>query len=238
MRWIFGLLIAGLVALAPGGSAAAKSNLENIAVHDLKSSSELEKLALPKIDQPEWLKKAIEAEAVAVGVPQRSGSGPVTVTYSVTTAGAITANIQEFKTQANQTLNSGSGWARMGVHFNEVASGGNFTLVLAEASQLPVYSSDCSAEYSCRAGRFVIINQDRWLYATPSWNSGGGGLRDYRHMVINHEVGHWLGHGHAYCGGAGQAAPVMQQQSIDLQGCAFNAWPLVTELWSTQLGIR
>ena len=55
-------------------------------------------------------------------------------------------------------------------------------------------------------------------------------MRDYRHMVVNHEMGHWLGSGHQYCGGIGQPAPVMQQQSIDLQGCAFNPWPLDWEL--------
>ncbi len=154
------------------------------------------------------------------------------------TKGVITASLAEFKQQANQTLNDARGWARMGVVFKEVASGGQFTLVLSEASQVPSFSpGGCDAQYSCRAGRYVIINQDRWLGATTSWNSAGGTLRDYRHMVINHETGHWLGHGHQVCGGAGQAAPVMQQQSISLQGCSFNAWPLTSELWSTQLGI-
>jgi hypothetical protein len=99
------------------------------------------------------------------------------------------------------------------------------------------FSSGCGTEYSCRAGRYVIINQDRWLGATPSWNNAGGSLRDYRHMVINHETGHWLGHDHANCAGAGQPAQVMQQQSIDLQGCSFNPWPTASELWSSQLGI-
>lgn len=148
----------------------------------------------------------------------------------------ITANLAEFKQQASQTYNDSRGWSRLGISFSEVATGGSFTLVLAEASRLDSYAG-CSSDYSCRVGRLVIINQDRWLGATPSWNNAGGSLRDYRHMVINHETGHWLGHGHQACGGAGQPAPVMQQQSIDLAGCKFNAWPTVDELWSTQLGI-
>jgi len=108
---------------------------------------------------------------------------------------------------------------------------------LSVASELPNFSEGCSSEYSCNVGRYVIINQDRWLGATSSWNNAGGTLRDYRHMVVNHETGHWLGHGHANCGGSGQPAPLMQQQSIDLQGCKFNPWPLDSELTSSRLGI-
>jgi hypothetical protein len=126
----------------------------------------------------------------------------------------------------------------MGVAFQEVASGGSFTLVLSEANEVPRFSPGCGAEYSCNAGRYVIINQDRWLGATAPWNQSGGSLRDYRHMVVNHETGHWLGHSHQSCTGSGQPAPVMQQQSIDLQGCTFNPWPLASELWSTTLGIQ
>lgn len=201
----------------------------------------IESLSLPSIKEPKWLadqKAAEKAAAAAAGLRAVQAGQQVTVTYDVTTKGSITASLAEFKQQANQTLNDARGWARMGVIFKEVASGGQFTLVLSEASQVPSFSpGGCDAQYSCRAGRYVIINQDRWLGATSSWNSAGGTLRDYRHMVINHETGHWLGHGHQACGGAGQAAPVMQQQSISLQGCSFNAWPLTSELWSTQLGI-
>ena len=191
----------------------------------------------PSLKEPGWLQQQNAAEAAArVNAAKRSATK--TVTYDVTTRGVVTASLAEFRAQANATLNDPRGWARMGVVFQEVASGGVFTLVLSEASQLPSFSPGCGVEYSCRAGRYVIINQDRWLGATDSWNQAGGSLRDYRHMVVNHETGHWLGHGHANCGGTGQAAAVMQQQSIALQGCKFNPWPLDSELWSTQLGIK
>lgn len=84
-------------------------------------------------------------------------------------------------------------------------------------------------------GDTVIINDDRWAGASDAWNSSGGSLRDYRHMVVNHEVGHWLGHGHSNCSKSGAKAPVMQQQSINLQGCVFNPWPLSEELWTSRL---
>jgi len=67
------------------------------------------------------------------------------------------------------------------------------------------------------------------LHATTTWTANNRSLRDYRHLVVNHETGHWLGFGHAYCGGPGQLAPVMQQQSISLQGCKPNPWPLASE---------
>ena len=214
----------------------AQSTIDPADYSSLRES--LKEVTLPTIEQPQWLKDqlAVEAAAAAQASAKRAPS-TITVTYDVSTRGGVTASLSEFKLQANQTLNDARGWARMNVRFVEVASGGSFSLVLATADQLPTFSAGCSPDYSCRAGRYVIINQDRWMGATSSWNGAGGSLRDYRHMVINHETGHWLGHGHSSCGGAGQPAAVMQQQSIDLQGCSFNPWPLACELSSTQLGI-
>lgn len=221
---------AGVMMLA--SSTATVSTAINPADYSIMRET-LKEVQLPRIDQPAWLKKQL-AEEEAQG---KKAASTMTVTYDVTTKGAVYASMSEFKLLANQTLNDSRGWSRMNVKFVEVASGGMFTLVLSEASQLPSFSSGCSAEYSCRAGRYVVINQDRWMGATSSWNAAKGSLRDYRHMVVNHETGHWLGHGHSDCGGAGQRAAVMQQQSINLQGCSFNPWPLPGELWSTQLGI-
>lgn len=75
---------------------------------------------------------------------------------------------------------------------------------------------------SCRNGRNLNINSDRWAGATSFWTAP---LGEYRAYVINHEMGHYLGFGHRTCPGRGQLAPVMQQQTKSLQGCAPNGWP-------------
>ncbi len=149
-----------------------------------------------------------------------------TVTWSLATRGRITADVRGFARKAQQTFDDPRGWRGHGVEFRRVARGGSFTLVLAEASTVPTFSSGCSAQWSCRVGRFVVINQTRWQHASPAWNAAKRSLRDYRHMVVNHETGHWLGRGHARCGGRGQLAPVMMQQSKGRAGCRFNPWPL------------
>ncbi len=153
-----------------------------------------------------------------------------TYTYSVTTRGNVQSDVNEFADLAAETLASVSGWSQAGAGFSRVNSGGDFTLVLAAPDQMTSFSSGCDATYSCQAGGFVIINDERWRTATPSWNNNAGSLRDYRHMVINHETGHWLGFGHLNCSAPGAAAPVMQQQSISLQGCAHNPWPTPAEI--------
>lgn len=226
-------MIVGLLFVA-GATAMAASNVtsKTTIVTQLQDLQELQRTAAtlkaPSLQDPEWLQ---QSEAAA----KRPAS--YEVTYSVSGKGVIGASMTEFSELANATLNDARGWSRMGVSFREVSSGGMFTLVLSEATLVPSFSAGCSAEYSCRVGNNIIINQDRWMGASASWNSAGGTLRDYRHMVINHETGHWLGHDHEVCGGAGQSAPVMLQQSIDLQGCKFDPWPLASELWSSQLGI-
>lgn len=156
-----------------------------------------------------------------------------TVTYSVSTRGSISQSLSTFKSQAHETLNDPRGWRANGIAFKRVSSGGSFTLVLSQASKVPSFSSGCSSKWSCRVGRYVIINQDRWRSASSAWK---GSLRDYRHMVINHETGHWLEKGHAKCGSRGSLAPVMQQQSISLQGCKFNPWPKSSERYAPRYG--
>ncbi|HEX9713351.1 MAG TPA: DUF3152 domain-containing protein [Actinomycetota bacterium] len=86
--------------------------------------------------------------------------------------------------------------------------------------------------WSCASGSRgeVVLNANRWFEGSPSWP--GGPVR-YRRMLVNHEVGHILGHGHRACGAPGSAAPVMMQQSKGLGGCRPNPWPTRAELAGT-----
>ena len=81
--------------------------------------------------------------------------------------------------------------------------------------------------WSCAGSTETVLNADRWFGASPSLALN---VMRYRRLLINHEMGHVLGHGHRGCGGAGQKAPVMMQQSKGLAGCRANVWPLPYEL--------
>lgn len=78
---------------------------------------------------------------------------------------------------------------------------------------------------SCRTTGKVIINLDRWRLSAPTYVSAKVPLATYRQYVINHEVGHELGHGHQGCPKRGGPAPVMVQQTLTLRGCVPYAWP-------------
>lgn len=78
---------------------------------------------------------------------------------------------------------------------------------------------------SCRVSGKVVINLDRWRTSVPHLVTAKLPLETYRLYVINHEVGHQLGHHHESCPAAGRPAPVMQQQTLFLDGCRPNPWP-------------
>ena len=76
-------------------------------------------------------------------------------------------------------------------------------------------------EVSCQNGNRVVLNARRWQLGAEAY---GRDLTNYRRYLVNHEFGHYIGHGHVECPGRGRPAPVMMQQTKGLDGCRKNPW--------------
>jgi hypothetical protein len=182
-------------------------------------------------------------------IPEYPETGPGTFTYSNApaspifgTAGTLHryrvavengtgSDAEAFAMESEQILSNPSSWiAGKNVRLQRVPKGAayDFTLYLATpgtSEHMCAIGGLATEKFtSCRLPGQVIINLDRWWKAVDNY---GAPLSVYRQYAINHEVGHELGHGHEACPGAGQLAPVMQQQTYGLKGCVANPWPYV-----------
>ncbi|MEM9132685.1 MAG: DUF3152 domain-containing protein [Actinomycetota bacterium] len=123
------------------------------------------------------------------------------------------------------------GWQRAGFRFEFSDTAYDYTVVLAEGSEVDelCLPYDTFGRFSCQIGPVVALNADRWRTAVDSWPAS---LDDYRTMLVNHEVGHLTGQHHpaVRCPGDGQPAPVMAQQSSGVDPCTANPWPLPWEI--------
>lgn len=224
-----------------GKDAAAESQPDNADSTDGKGNTD----ASDQQSTPEPLTADERADILAKAeqTASESGNGIITYTYCVASRGEV-GDLTEFANTVFSTLNDPRGWPRAGAVFQESEGADpnsdpnacSMTLTLASADQMTSFSTECSDEYSCRVGNDVIINIDRWNNATEGWRNAGGTVERYRTMVINHEVGHRLGHldNELTCPAVNQPAPLMQQQSMDLLGCVPNEWPLDEELWVSE----
>jgi hypothetical protein len=169
--------------------------------------------------------------AYSSGTGERFGHGGVLRPYRVAVEAGLPVSLADFTAVVDATLGDYRGWASTGqVQFQRVSGTANFTVMLASPwtayrlCQSVVDIRISGVPYtSCQAGAQIVINSDRYLTGSPGRFTGP--LSVYRHYVINHEVGHRLGYGHVLCPGAGRLAPVMQKQTLGLQGCLPNAWP-------------
>jgi hypothetical protein len=135
-----------------------------------------------------------------------------------------------FEAVVRATLTDARGWQGAGFEFT-FADDAPYAVVLAEGDavdQLCLWYR-VGGRFSCQNGPVVALNADRWRTATPEWT---GDLVSYRQMLVNHEVGHLLGQHHpaTQCPAPAGPAPVMAQQSTELEGCLANPWPLPWEL--------
>ncbi|MCX4527927.1 DUF3152 domain-containing protein [Streptomyces sp. NBC_01551] len=168
------------------------------------------------------------------GLAKAPGKGRL-VRYRVDVEQGLGLDPQLFAEAVQRTLNDDRSWAHKGaMTFERVSSGkADFVITLASPGTTGVWCAksdlDTVAEnVSCDSASTerVMINAFRWAQGSTTY--GAGEMFAYRQMLINHEVGHRLGHGHVNCQTPGALAPIMQQQtkSLDIGGirCKANPW--------------
>lgn len=158
-----------------------------------------------------------------------AGNGVVVIPYRLErrTTDAATG---DFQLVVETTLLDPRGWSRAGFRF-EHRPDAPYRIVLAEGPEIDVLCLpyDTFTEFSCQNGATVALNADRWRTAHSKWT---GDVATYRQMLVNHEVGHLIGmhHPQVQCPEPGRPAPIMAQQSTELEGCLPNPWPLDSEI--------
>lgn len=168
--------------------------------------------------------------SVIDGSSQVYGTGPLQ-RFIVEVEDGIGVDGAAFAVAVEATLGDPRSWGNGGrmsfqrVGVAEAAAGQfEFKVSLVSPGHMETYCPGVGTGgyTSCRYADRAVINLARWATAVPDY---AGDVATYRLYVVNHEVGHVLGNGHLDCPGAGQVAPVMQQQTLGLDGCVKNAWP-------------
>lgn len=163
----------------------------------------------------------------ATGSAKRVGSGKL-LRYRVEVERGLDQEPAEFAQWVDRILADPRGWTAGGKWAFQRPASGKVDFIVRLASPDTVdeicgrYGLDTGGEVSCRGQENVVINVKRWLLAIPAYAAD---VDMYRHLVVNHEVGHFLGHGHATCPGKGRLAHVMQQHIFGMNGCVPNGWP-------------
>ena len=164
---------------------------------------------------------------IAPAVPVSRPAAATVYRYVLRVEGGTSVDAAAAAAVIENVLNDDRGWrGTEGVSFEQVADPAAADFVLSIATPTTTNALCAPLEtvgmWNCRNGDNVVLNSDRWTYGSPTFSS----VDAYHIYEINHEVGHFLGHEHEYCAGAGLTSPVMAQQSrVREGGCTENGWP-------------
>jgi len=163
----------------------------------------------------------------APGSSAKVGTGTA-LRYRLDIEDGIDLSASAVAKEVERILADRRGWTADGHSAFQRVSGGTTDFVVRIATPGTVdkicgeYGLDTKGRVNCSVDRNVMVNLKRWLLATPVYATD---VTAYRALIINHEVGHFLGHGHVGCPGPGRPAPAMMQQIKGMHGCVPNVWP-------------
>ncbi|MDT9691122.1 DUF3152 domain-containing protein [Streptomyces sp. P9(2023)] len=182
---------------------------------------------------PKPTKTTVPASGSGTFVSTRSSGDPVGTggtlrRYRVQVEDGIDLSAADAAAEIEEILAHPRGWAAHGRgRFQLVTENADFVIRIATpktADKLCLaVGLNTRGELNCETTQGVVVNLKRWLLGSPTFT---GTPAQYRHLIINHEVGHEIGiRSHMTCPGPGKLAPVMMQQIKGLKGCRSNEYP-------------
>lgn len=173
---------------------------------------------------PDVVEGAAGTFSVVPGADPGPGTGAVR-TVRVEVEDGLLVDGPAFAATVMATLNDPRGWGADGsLSFARTDGDAEMRVILASPTTVDDLCAplDTEGEVSCGTNGRAVLNMRRWVLATQEYGADKSGYRQY---LVNHEVGHLLGHRHETCPGPGQPAPLMQQQSYRAAPCLPNPWP-------------
>ena len=209
---------------APSPSGAPSSGAPSSAAPSSAGASPSSAPSAPA-DPTEVVQRGTGQVTVVPGSGPVSGPGKVH-RYTVALEGGLGVDPADFAAQVQRTLSDPRSWGHAGtIAFQRVDSGPvDVRVVLASPTLTDRMCAPLLTKglLSCGNGITAVLNSYRWLRGADAY---AGHLPEYRQYVVNHEVGHTIGHHHEQCAGPGQLAPVMMQQTKGIGACVASPWP-------------
>ena len=170
--------------------------------------------------------------SVPAGAARPAPSSGRVVRYTLEIEGGLTTTPTDYARTVASVLTDPRGWQTVDkVTFVNVtpdqAKAGtkpDLRILLASPDTVDTLCAPLQTrgQVSCHNLHQVVLNQRRWELGAEAY---GDDIASYRVYLVNHEVGHGIGHGHAQCPGKDEPAPVMMQQTYGLDGCTPWTWP-------------
>ncbi|WP_438293057.1 DUF3152 domain-containing protein [Streptomyces sp. HUAS TT7] len=236
---LLGGTLVGGIALAqwPGGAHKPVVEPGNVSASPMEERSPLPIEAPPAKPSPSGGTKADVPASGPGTFTTAQASGKVVGTggplrrYEVQVEDGVDVSATQAALDVQTILSDPRSWAAHGKgRFQLVSSGGDVVIKIATpktTDRLCAANGDTGGELNCEVTGGVIVNLKRWVTGSPQYD---GPPAEYRHLIINHEIGHMIGyHQHMACPGPGKPAPVMMQQIKGLNGCKSNAWPYTAD---------
>jgi hypothetical protein len=204
---------------SPSSSPSASSSAEPSPDGSASSSPGGKPVTIPATGPGTFRTASGGSGKVGEGTPLR---------YRVEVEKGLSLSPAEVAEEVEEILADPRGWTTDGESAFQRVPGGATDFVVKVATPGTVddvcgrFGLNTRGEFNCNVGDDVMVNLERWELATPVYADD---VEAYRALIINHEVGHFLGQGHVTCPGKGKPAPAMMQQIKGMKGCVPNVWP-------------